>query len=335
MFGSTILDVAIGLVFVYLILSLMCTTVNEWIASLFRTRAKTLTNGLHHLLGEQDVSGIGKFIDAFNGHPLIKSISKDGRYPSYISPRSFALAVMDVCTPGKHGPITFDDLQKGATDLPDGELKKTLLALLQNTDKTLDSAQRRIEDWFNDSMDRVSGWFKRKTQWITVVVAIFITLFANADTLRISNKLWSSPTLRAEVVERARVRAEGPKPLLTAEYTDTNPKPSRPSAVVQPQATADESGLSSQVQAQLTNLIGWSDDYRRFKQLSVERKSGAFFWWIWWLVTHHFAGWALTVVAISLGAPFWFDALKGLVNLRGAGKPPQPSETSESKTPEK
>jgi hypothetical protein len=169
------------------------------------------------------------------------------------------------------------------------------------------------------------------------------------------------------VVERARIRAEAPKPLLTAEYTDANPKPSKPSAIVLPGAAADESGLSSQVQAQLTNLVGWSDDFRRFNQFSVERKlradpttcateekpdkacpdavrmarakgdvihppdiiSVALLWWIWWLVTQHLVGWALTVVAISLGAPFWFDALKGLVNLRAAGKPPQPSEKSE------
>jgi hypothetical protein len=50
MFNSSVLDVAIGLVFVYLVLGLMCTTVNEWLAQLFKTRAATLREGIRRLL---------------------------------------------------------------------------------------------------------------------------------------------------------------------------------------------------------------------------------------------------------------------------------------------
>src|SRR5277367_4330760 len=50
MFNSSVLDVAIGLVFVYLVLGLMCTTVNEWLAQLFKTRAATLKEGIRQLL---------------------------------------------------------------------------------------------------------------------------------------------------------------------------------------------------------------------------------------------------------------------------------------------
>src|ERR1039457_5324903 len=50
MFNSSVLDVAIGLVFVYLLLGLVCTTVNEWIAQALKTRAATLREGIRGLL---------------------------------------------------------------------------------------------------------------------------------------------------------------------------------------------------------------------------------------------------------------------------------------------
>lgn len=339
MFGSTILDVAIGLAFVYLLLALLCTSMNELIASALGIRADTLGDGLGHLLGGQALSaGETSFLDAFHDHPLISAIAQDaGGRPSYLAPRRFALAVMDLCTRDKPGPITFDDLLKGIRDLPDGKVKTTLLALMQNTDQNLQTAQKRIEDWFADSMDRVSGWFKRKMQMITISMAVLITIFANADTLQISNRLWSNPTVRAVTVELAKARGEGANAGTTAE-------------------------LRSQVRAELGDLIGWSGDFARLNQLNVERETGvdpagclaqastaancpevirkaqekagmltwnslwsvAFLWWIGWLLHQHLVGWLLTIIAVSLGAPFWFDALKGLVNLRGTGKPPRP-----------
>jgi hypothetical protein len=45
MFNSSVLDVAIGLVFVYLLLGLVCTTVNEWFTQALKTRAATLRRG--------------------------------------------------------------------------------------------------------------------------------------------------------------------------------------------------------------------------------------------------------------------------------------------------
>jgi hypothetical protein len=362
MFGSTILDVAIGLVFVYLLLALICTSINELIASAARMRANTLSNGISHLLGGQALSGDTSFLEAFHDHPLISAITQQaGGHPSYLAPRRFALAVMDLCTQHKAGPLTFDHLLQGIHNLPDGKLKKTLLALMQNTDQNLQIAQTRIEDWFSDSMDRVSGWFKRKMQLITVVVAVLVTVFANADTLQISNRLWLNPTVRSATVELAKARAATPKTMLTADSADRSASPVKPVAIDPPDASTGAAELQAQVRAELGDLIGWSEDFTRFNQLAVERDMGvdpaiclagvstaancpeailkaqanantltwhdlwsqAFLWWIGWLLHQHVVGWLLTIIAISLGAPFWFDALKGLVNLRGTGKPPR------------
>lgn len=476
MFNSTILDVAIGLMFVYVVLALMCTTVNEWILGQLKVRARTLEEGLRGLLNappdgvytvrEEDlkdpasliltlqrekdelttyvrnklttadkekvdafktggnvqplvgalVGALNKLIedpnlpgarlfpnvsniaqevkkasgnpqkskamnyrllkqaypneisslsDGFYSHPLIKGLSsKAGSHPSYVPARTFALTIMDIVTKGKQGPIDFADLLQGIQDLPDSEVKKSLFALLQNTDQKLATAQARIEGWFNDSMDRVSGWFKRKTQVVTIILALIITVFTNADTLQISNRLWSNPTLRAELIDKAKARDQL-KPLITAEYPHPNDSAAeKPSSVNRPNEDQENRKLATNLPAQLGDLIGWSHDLQKLHQfeqatdnkgienpfdcvreeqiddqqckeaLQMAQKKGdvvpfitavfsyAFALWLTWLLGQHFVGWALTTVAVSLGAPFWFDTLNRFMNLRSSGKSP-------------
>ena len=53
MFGSAILDVTIGLLVIYLLLSLICTTITEFLAAFCRWRAKDLERGIYHLLDQE------------------------------------------------------------------------------------------------------------------------------------------------------------------------------------------------------------------------------------------------------------------------------------------
>jgi len=53
MFGSTVLETAIGLCFVYLTLSGLCTVINEWISGVLNTRGKLLEKGIRQLLDNQ------------------------------------------------------------------------------------------------------------------------------------------------------------------------------------------------------------------------------------------------------------------------------------------
>src|SRR5262249_38702220 len=96
MFGSTILDVAIGVVFVYLLLGLVVTAGTELIASGLNWRAANLRVGLRRLLNPA-------LAEALYGHPLIRKLSKRERGPSYISSEMFALALMDVIANLKPG----------------------------------------------------------------------------------------------------------------------------------------------------------------------------------------------------------------------------------------
>jgi hypothetical protein len=313
LFNSTILDVIIGLIFVYLLLSIMCTAANEWVAALGKRRAKTLVRGLEQLLNNQLLTEDPRpgektpkpLVDAFREHPLIKTMFNGERPPTYLSPRSFSTSLTDILTTEHGGPVTFENLLKGVSELPEGEVKKSLVALLRHCDRDIDKARFAIEGWFNDAMDRVSGWYKRRTQLWTIVIAAVLTVVANADTIQITRKLWTDPVLRSAVVEEAKVRAQKPRPTVSVEYENED-DPTNPTV------TRNEGNqLSDKERDLLGALVGWhnKDNFNPFTPL----------------------GWLLTVLAISMGAPFWFDMLNKIMNIRFAGKSPD----ERAKVPEK
>lgn len=311
LFNSTVLDVIIGLIFVYLLLSILCTAANECVAAVTRRRGKMLKKGIHQLLQNQP-DGNDELLQAFYKHPLIASMMHDSNHPTYLAPRTFTAVVTDLLTAAKPGMISFKDLQDGTIALPDGDVRKSVLALVQRANRhqeesQLEEAQRAIEGWFNDAMDRVSGWYKRRTQIWTLLIAIALTLAANADTVQITKKLWQDPVLRSAVVEEAKVRAQKPRPTVSVEYKDED-DPTNPTV------TRNEGNqLSGNERELLGQMLGWH---------------GPFWSNLGWSSP---LGWLLTVLALSMGAPFWFDMLNKIMNVRFAGKSPD----ERSKTPEK
>jgi hypothetical protein len=293
--GSPILEVAIGLAYVYLLLAVFCSTVNEWISGLLNKRGKVLEQALLELLDDQPQAatpGAGaapqaglQFHADFNQHALIKGLKSGGHMPSYLSPATFATAVMDIATVGKQGAITFADLESGVKAMPDGDVKSALLALLQNCNNDLEMAQQRIEAWFTEFMDRVSGWYKRWIQVLTVVMALAVTLALNVDTLKLAKAFWTDSTVRTELIDQAKAAASAPPPATSV--------PNQPPAMPQLPSALDE-------------LVGWhAGDLPPAAE------------WPTWIL-----GLLLTTVAVSLGAPFWFDTLKRIMNLRAAGQTP-------------
>lgn len=320
LFNSTILEVIIGLIFVYLLLSIMCTAANEWVAALTRRRGETLRRGIKQLLSGQDVSPVPgaqgapnapqeaeKLLTAFYDHPLIASMIHDKNHPAYLSPRNFSATLTDIITGANKGRLAFNDVLEGVNSLPDGEVKRSLAALLRRSDEDLDKARMAIEGWFNDAMDRVSGWYKRRTQLWTIILAAVLTLIANADTIQIARKLWTDPVLRTAVVEEAKARAQKPRPTVSVEYENEDD----PTAAT---VTRNEGNQVSERERDLLGqLVGWRGGWSKN--------------WNWLTPI----GWLLTILAISMGAPFWFDMLNKVMNIRFAGKSPD----EKAKVPEK
>jgi len=312
--NSTVLDWAIGIIFVYLLLAVVCTTINEWIAGITSVRAKTLEKGIAQLLDKQPTSDTSKtFLDEFYDHPLVAGMFTPGKsgaagHPSYLPSRTFATALMDLATKGIQGTITFDQLQNGAKALPPGNVQRALLALIQNSSGDLTRAQKNIEQWYDDSMQRVSGWYKRRTQYVTIAIAVVLTLATNADTIKFGHMLWINPTLRSAMVEQAKNR------------TDTGKEAARSEVVEYAKGSLtpihkEVDKISDQMKP-LKPLLGWSvEDWNDLQHLST--------------LYPHLLGWIISIVAISLGSPFWFDLLNKLMNIRNAGKKP---ETSDNQT---
>ena len=203
MFSTPILDVAIGLSFFYLLLGLICSTVNEMIAAKLKTRSKFLDQGIDRLLG-----GDAKLKSQLYQHPMISALAPSDlqHCPSYIPAEKFATALLDIVS-GKDKPLTdVVALREGVREIGTPALQTSLKALM---DSSPDAAtlKKNVEEWFNDSMDRVSGWYKRNAQRNTLLLACAVTLVLNADTINVAHVLWTNPSMRAAVVDEARLRA--------------------------------------------------------------------------------------------------------------------------------
>ena len=203
MFGSNILDIAIGLISLFLLLSLIASATNELIEGFMKTRAQNLEKGIISLIGSKDA---GDFVSSLYNHGLINSLYR-GNYatapkkelPSYIPSRNFALAVLDLV---KNSP---DDAALPAN------VRTAMGALISAAGDDADKLLKSVEDWYNSAMDRVSGWYKRRTQAITFMLGIILAIGANADCMdtrkdspptQVFGKVWwLTPRLRRRPIQ--------------------------------------------------------------------------------------------------------------------------------------
>ncbi len=310
MFGSEVLEVGIGIAFVYLLLSLMCTVLNEWVAGLLAMRSQNLESGIRGLLNDPQGKGLAQ---QFYDHPLIKALAQPGHKPSYVPSRLFAMALLDTLAPAEKaaGPKTLAKARQAVAALPDVHLRKVLLTCLDQAGNNLKLARENVEGWFNDAMDRVSGWYRRKIQLIVLGLALLVTLAVNADTIMIANSLSRDAVLRAAIVAAAQETAKRPFPEIAGPAAGEGVTPSRATEAI-PSLTRIAQ-LRDELQ-QLQLPIGWSVEKGDARRLPSDVQG--------WLMK--VLGLLFTTVAVSLGAPFWFDTLNKLlrINIRAAGNPP-------------
>ena len=310
------LDLAIGMSFIFLLLALTCTTINETIAGIINSRGKTLEKGVAELLQDRRLK------DLVYAHPLIKGIQPGssggkGRSPSYIASNKFALALMDILT-GPAPASSHDALCQGVAKLADSPTKTVLTAVLNNPKYATD--QERLEAWYEQGMGRVSGWYKRTTQVRIYVLAILITLLMNADALKILRTLWSNPTMSAVMIESAKERLQKGRPDADMPMVNYD-NPDDPTAST-PTQIPERDIVSEGEKKLLGQVSGWQGDWYNDWPGHETRGFGS---WLFYLLKTHLLGWIITIFALSLGAPFWFDTLNKFMNVRNAGKPPEKS----------
>jgi hypothetical protein len=305
-FGSQVLEVMIGMLLIYLALSVVCSGIKEVIASLFALRSKTLKIAIRTMLQDSNSDIAQKIFE----HPVIAGTVAPGKkLPSYISSRNFALALLDAVAPvDGTQPRTIDDLRRGILNLPGTSLRKTLLSFVDAAQGDLESAQRKIEHWFDDTMERVSGWYKRTAQKLIFGAAFVICLAMNADTFQISRELWSDEALRNAVVAQATKHVHEGNPVRPPSdgVTDT----------AAPDLTlAQLQQVTNEVRAAHPLPLGWGHGTKGMRGTLL----------CWPDSPLKLLGILLSSFAILMGAPFWFDLLNKLINLRLSGDPPATS----------
>ena len=323
-----VLESAIGLIFVYLLFSLMCSALSEIIAWMLNLRARTLRSGIETLLHDASLTEMmkqnAKLKAAFDkaaarwerteqsvattlyAHPLIRGMTHDDKQPSYIPKHTFAAAFIDMLhTTAQAQPGAGDGLQKlraTIAKLPEqSEIRQQLEAVIDETVKDVRVAHERVEKWFDDSMERVSGWYKRRAHVIVLSLAVLIVGVANADSVMISQALAHDSVLRQGLVAAA-------EQTVRTGTVETRAEPDIVKAVAQLQQTQVELNA-------LRIPVGWTFDSKAtIGSMPDPRRPPQGWEWVSKLV-----GLLATVLAVSMGAPFWFDILNKVVNARLTG----------------
>jgi hypothetical protein len=340
--SSAVVQIGLGLVFTFLLLSLVATGVREWIAGVLATRAAFLEKGITQL--------IGNLANEVFQHGLVASMKTDAkgltkwlgglahtqgskRGPSYLSARTFSAAFLDVLgrLPSTSPPSRTEDphapdppttpapahplegspagnsltgrLATAINGLGDDKVGQSLRALWDGADRDVDRFRGNVEHWYDDQMDRVSGWYRRRSQVVLFVIGLVLAAGLNVDTVAITRALAVDANLRQAVAAAA-----------SSFQSSRSMNESVPTC---PQGTL--SGCLQTLRS-LELPIGWASysSYLRVTAPSGGRTGG------------QNAGEALlkllglliTALAVSLGAPFWFGLLNRLTGIRAGGNPP-------------
>lgn len=358
MFGSIVLEVLIGLALIYLLLSLVCSTVQEAIASWLNWRGLVLRQAIARLMGEQakdaDTARLTSMVYA---HPLVDALRRGDRDPSYIPNRTFANVLVSLLSEGGGGARmmsaddrlvgvlrAIDGSHGGATTLP-APLQQSLRSLMESaraklagraadSAQTLEAFKREVCDWFEHTMNRATGWYRRRTQVWQFVIAFVVVFFTNADTLMISEQLANDPAARAALVASAEEAVKEPPPPAAAMKDAPVTVEAARAQYEDARKRAEEAAGRFHKSMEAARIqVGWPDprwndpDSREASlapRMRILRKA---------------LGLIVTICAVALGAPFWFQMLEKLVKLRGsgsrlvAGQPETPGAKSTASAP--
>ncbi|HEX2773019.1 MAG TPA: hypothetical protein VHN18_11405 [Micromonosporaceae bacterium] len=385
--GSVVLDTTIGLVFVFLATSLICSAAVEWLGNKLNKRGEFLLRGLREMLdippatpeepdaagtveptgthgliekdgrrrrlqllstegvklrdelagGQQTVTIPAPLADLVLAHPNIAALhrpalpgqpsstpggSRPRRYPwkpdpdemhlaSYVSAQAFTRSLLDLLVPDGVGRATTITLGDHIGRLPTAvPARDALLALLRDAGDDVGAFRRAVEQWYDEQMGRVSGWYKRWAQRRLLVAGAVLAVVMNVDSIAIARALYQDEPVRTAVVAQA-LSAQG-----CPGGTESDP----------------QACLTKQqdVLRKMSLPLGW--DVAAATTECRQPGQGAACWpgQLWEAVTGagfggillKLLGWLLTAAAVSFGAPFWFDSLSKLGSLRTAGRRP-------------
>lgn len=300
---SQVLEVALGLALVYYLMGLVVSWMSKFVMDTFETRGRTLEGYLKRIVGNKS---LGQLVSM----PQIRSLAPV-RYQGWLGffSRSFKLvekrvekipvsnlldaffdlAQFDLAASG-------DELVETINKLPPSEGKTELLRLINSGVTQVADLRAKMALWFEGLMEQASEMFKALARRYVVLFALLLTLVLGVDSIDLFNQLWTSPDMRAI----ASVKAQA--------YID------------QYGYDADTGPLLADLE-ELTIRIGWSSVLKN----APPRDSFVDFSKFWLLKA---TGMLLTTMAVSQGAPFWYDVLRKMSEAKAPGSnPPRNDET--------
>ncbi len=186
------------------------------------------------------------------------------------------------------------------------EEKKAVLDSLGNFGSAVERATTqsydRFQRWFGSAQDRAEQWFQVHVRGITIFFAVVVAFLLQLDTIDIFHQLRSQPVLVAALAKAA--------PGVLAQEPAGVTAPTEPLTDAQRKAQLELEAQKVRDLAQTFDQTGFDLVPQDFLgRWGHPRRAHLF---------DHFWGIVITSVLLTLGAPFWFNLLKNLMNLRPA-----------------
>jgi len=228
---------------------------------------------------------------------------------------------------------TLDEIRKDLLSLPESSARTAIIAFIDQGQANLESARKSVEVWFDNAMDRVSGIYKRRVQYWLFVIAAVLAVSTGADTLRIVHSLSLNQTLRSSLAAEANRAVEAARsaapdgsfalPVSSNGITTTTTVRLVASGTMTTTtittAISDTSALINELN-QFSQLFGYDDSQTLWAGNPWSQQD------FWRRALWKYLGLLITTLAVSLGAPFWFDMLQKISNIRASGPPPEKAE---------
>jgi hypothetical protein len=328
---STLFELLAGLVLIYFLLSMLVSSIVEVFQTRIKSRSRLLYDALSKVLNDKTDPNR---IELFYRHPLIAHTKQHpGSLPSYIEAGTFAQTIFDLVAAngrptavkydesdmphfddGNDNKNTFAQFESGLNTMSPGDLKTLLHSFLINSEGA-ESLRTNMEQWYDGYMDRVAGWYKRYLRKSLFIAACFVTVLLNVDTIRVVQALWQDDALRSELYAVALQVGNDSTLQRRLEYLPAEQRIDSIVAIVE----RNEAMLKSMELKELP--LGWITEvdgritWQKFRDLICKNLEAFSF--------QTSVGWLITALLLRQGAPFWFEILKKLVNLRGTGPKPE------------
>jgi hypothetical protein len=85
--------------------------------------------------------------------------------------------------------VSLDSIRENIENIDNPRVQRILLAAVDNAQGDFERAKKNIEEWYDSGMDRVSGWYKRATQWTILVIGLAIAVGLNINAITIVDYL--------------------------------------------------------------------------------------------------------------------------------------------------